>query len=680
MRNAGRPILAAVGVWALLAAPVVAGTLYVDDDAPAGGDGLSWATACPRLQDALAQAASGAVAEIRVAGGIYRPAEPGGPREATFQLIDGVALRGGYAGLAGADPHQRDIALYETILSGDLNGDDDLTGRSDNCYHVVTGSGTGADAVLDGFTITAGHADQGDWPNSAGAGLFCVEGGPSVMACTLTGNTAAWSGAGAFHRCGEPAFTSCRFIGNVAGGNGGGLYSEYGNAVLVGCFFLGNAAGCGGGACGWSGTGLLANCLFSGNKALLRGGALLDAGCLTLINCTVSGNTAGEGAGLLVADDTSVANCVFWGNTDHDGTDESAQLDGPSGTLAIEYTCVQGWTGQLGGVGNIGQDPLFGDPDGPDNVVGTVDDDLHLESGSPCVNAGSDYAVGPARTDLEGNPRVRQCRVDMGACESPHPPAEFEDCNGNGADDDCDLHQGASADCNRNHVPDECDLDEGTSADCNTNGIPDECDLEQGASYDCNGNGMPDECEGLSFRITRTRSCADHGVAGEFCLNVDGGGVEPRLPGLRKLVCELSLPMDPATFSVDDVEVGCAEGDYTGVLSAVVGDRSHCPAGELAIEFSPALPDENCCNVRIIDVLSRNGQPLVAELPVRLLAGDVDRDGVVTSIDAALIRPQFGWAVSKTNFWYDVTADGLLTTLDLSAIKPRFGRAAPSCP
>ena len=57
--------------------------------------------------------------------GIYRPdrnsANPNGSgdRGARFELLNGVSLKGGFAGFGAPNPDQRDIALYETILSGD---------------------------------------------------------------------------------------------------------------------------------------------------------------------------------------------------------------------------------------------------------------------------------------------------------------------------------------------------------------------------------------------------------------------------------------------------------------------------------------------------------------------------------------------------------------------------------
>ena len=80
-------------------------------------------------------------------GGIVTP----GDREATFQLINGVSLMGGYAGIGADDPDERNIELFESILSGDLLGNDlpDFVNNDENSWHVVTGSGTGdtAEAV-----------------------------------------------------------------------------------------------------------------------------------------------------------------------------------------------------------------------------------------------------------------------------------------------------------------------------------------------------------------------------------------------------------------------------------------------------------------------------------------------------------------------------------------------------
>ncbi len=90
--------------------------LYVDGNRATNGDGLTWATAYNNLQDALADAGTnGATHTIRVAGATYRPhcmPDPcvgtNGDREATFELIDGVAIWGGYRGCLGGSCYGAD--------------------------------------------------------------------------------------------------------------------------------------------------------------------------------------------------------------------------------------------------------------------------------------------------------------------------------------------------------------------------------------------------------------------------------------------------------------------------------------------------------------------------------------------------------------------------------------------
>lgn len=153
----------------LTQATTIARIIYVDDDANGLNDGSSWANAYNFLQDALSYTRSDPnVNEIRVAQGIYKPdansADPNGSgdRYATFELINGVSLIGGYAGLGEPDPNIRDIQLYETILSGDLNGDDEpnFVNNVENSYNVCHIGWTNGTTVLDGFTVVSGDANN----------------------------------------------------------------------------------------------------------------------------------------------------------------------------------------------------------------------------------------------------------------------------------------------------------------------------------------------------------------------------------------------------------------------------------------------------------------------------------------------------------------------------------------
>ncbi|MGB2984458.1 MAG: right-handed parallel beta-helix repeat-containing protein, partial [Phycisphaerae bacterium] len=488
--------------------------LYVDADATGANDGSSWADAYTDLQDALAVAREfpSYVNEIWVAAGTYTPAPPGGDREATFRLINGVGLYGGFAGWE-TSRDQRDWTLNETTLSGDLNGDDialtdptnlpDEATRAENSYHVVAAWGTDATAVLDGFTITGGNADGLSPEERNGGGMYNYNGSPTVTNCTFSGNSARWGGGGMDNGYySSPTLTNCTFSGNSALGGGGmcgtatlenctfsgnsatyggGMYNWGASSPMVtNCTFSGNSAVCGGGM--YTQTATLTNCTFTGNAASIFGGGMCNNGSPTLANCTFSGNSATYGGGMCNRyGDTTLANCTFshnsadfagggmcsfgwstlahctfshnsagyagggmykhysgsrtvtncilWGNTRASGVrDESAQI---SVISEVTYSCIEGWGGA--GTGNIGRDPFFVDADGPDDIPGTEDDDLRLTACSPCNDSGDNAAVpDDVTTDLDGNPRIHNGIVDMGAYEfegvaEPPPPPAPED-------------------------------------------------------------------------------------------------------------------------------------------------------------------------------------------------------------------------------------------------------------
>jgi len=404
-------------------------TIYVDADATGANSGTNWADAYNYLQDALDDAnLSAKPVEIRVAQGIYRPdesaVEPNGTgnREATFHLINGVTLKGGYAGprmsLSGADPNARNIDLYETILSGDLNGDDiDVNGPSDlldeptraeNSYHVVTGSGTDETSVLDGFIVTAGNANgQSEQHYHRGGGMLNDSGSPTIANCTFRGNAAEegggmnngwvgsptltnctfnrnsadWSGGGMSNAEADPTLINCTFSGNSARYGGGGMENSFNSPILINCRFSGNSAIIGGGIDNFNNNLELTNCTFVGNSANDVGGgiSIFHFSILTVTNCTFSGNRAVFGSTIYSYDIwLTLTNCILW-----DGWYE-IWIERPL-PMTITYNDVQGgWPGE----GNIDTDPCFAQP-GYWDQNGTPDDsnddfwvdgDYHLKS------------------------------------------------------------------------------------------------------------------------------------------------------------------------------------------------------------------------------------------------------------------------------------------------------------
>ncbi len=365
--------------------------IYVDSDANSANNGSSWTNAYKYLQDGLADAKSSPKpVEIRVARGIYKPDQGAGitpgVRTATFQLINGVTVKGGYAGFGEPNPDARDITYYETILSGDLNGDDrpNFINNSENSYHVVTGSGTDATAMLDGFIITAGNA-SGTYPDpeAFGGGIYNYSGHPTITNCTLIRNSASLGGGLCNDLISNPTLIRCIFIENRAAvDDGGGIHNRYSSGPE------------------------LSNCMFVRNRAVDSGGAI-SRGLCKVTNCTFAYNYAGEGGGIYIWSlEHRINNCIFWGNMDNGGKDESAQIHYEKQKPVINYSCVQGWTGMYGGVSNIGSDPCL------------APDDYHLLPDSPCINAGNpNFIAEPNETDIDGELRVMLGRVDMGADE-----------------------------------------------------------------------------------------------------------------------------------------------------------------------------------------------------------------------------------------------------------------------
>ena len=303
----------------LLIMPVClrAKTIYVDDDATGPANGSSWSQAHRFLQDALAEAeTSASPVTIRVAQGLYLPdantSDPNGSgdRGASFSLISGVTLRGGYAGLGSTDPNTRDITAYETTLSGDLAGNDvawtddmDLVTeptRQDNSYHVVKASGTDPNAILDGFTISGGFANgSGEVIGGNGAGVFFMTGSPTLRSCRFTDNIATVGGAISCYHDSYAILEDCEFSHCRASEEGGAIVC-YNNshATLDECEFSHcRALERGGAIYSYASSPRLTRCRFNDNAVTgdqARGGALssVNQSRPTLSHCTFTRNGA----------------------------------------------------------------------------------------------------------------------------------------------------------------------------------------------------------------------------------------------------------------------------------------------------------------------------------------------------------------------------------------------------
>ncbi len=287
--------------------------IYVDKNVIGGNDdGTSWGNAYVHLQDALYDAAPGD--QIWVAQGVYFPDwDPilkysTGNREASFNMINDVAIYGGFAPSQNiTEFNNRNWYVYTTTLSGNIG----LYTNADNSFHVIYNPESASlnnSAILDGFHITDGYANSA--ANSYGGGMYNVYCSPTIRNCSFHSNNAF---------------------------GGGGMCNENNSSPII------------------------QNCIYYQNHASYYGGGIFNNNSSnpSIINCTLRYNNASiQGSGMLSNNNcnASVENCIFWEN----GTQEIVDVD--NSITAVKYSDIKLTTGVYEGEGNLNLDPLFVSP------------------------------------------------------------------------------------------------------------------------------------------------------------------------------------------------------------------------------------------------------------------------------------------------------------------------------
>jgi hypothetical protein len=365
----------------------------------------------------------------------------------------------------------------------------------------------GASPLLSDCTFTDNHAGYGGGVLHAGgstaviedcrfernrgngAGIFngepfsqpAVLNTPVIRRCDFLANGGGanfgtGAGIGIFDREGELLVESCKFIDNKTVAGGGGMYLLRSNALVRECIFTGNEGTGDGGGAVYVDPGLFTgrppgpappqavfiNCQFNGNN-----GAMLIGiqAMVEIINCTIAHNTPGRwweswpAFAISRGATVHLVNTVIWGHTPipHEINGEWDFDPGLSGVLLMllgggkpaevtaDHCRIEFWDRSFPGVGTTAEDPLFVDSSGVDGLPGTVDDDLRVQIGSPCIDSGDNAAVPRGvEADLDGNPRFVDgdddsiVVVDIGAFERP-PLPNPADLNGDGQVNGFDL-------------------------------------------------------------------------------------------------------------------------------------------------------------------------------------------------------------------------------------------------
>jgi len=268
------------------------------------------------------------------------------------------------------------VYVADGIYTGTGNKDLSFGGRSitvrsengpENCIIDCEGSGRGfkfknredPNSIVEGFTITNG--------NQQGGAIYCYNSSPIIKNCIMHKNRSPRDGGGVFcDRKSNITITKCIITENYAGRYGGGLRFWYGSKANVN------------------------NCIIAKNNA--HGIYTSKDSPPVLTNCTIVENTP---SGLCNCYGP-ITNCVIWGNIPYE----------MRGSSEPTYSC---YSSASGGRGNIKTNPLFTNAGGGDYRLSTF---------STCINAGDPYYKAEHQgTDIDGDKRIINVRVDMGADE-----------------------------------------------------------------------------------------------------------------------------------------------------------------------------------------------------------------------------------------------------------------------
>jgi len=317
--------------------------VYVDSANTGTQTGSSWLTAFSDIQSAV-EAAADTGDEIWVKEGTYTRT----PQESWDHYV--VSNSGKELSFYGGFPSSESSPQWS---------DRDWT----NYPSIVTGNGETGDNWVRGFAFSAGPV---------------IVDGFTITACA--GDAYGGSGIQMQFLSGTSTIRNCAIKNNI------GLDHCTGGGVQIA-----NAA---------NATVNLVNCLITGNTAQQGGGIYVygknnASYPVNITNCSIAfnqatGNTSTDYGGGIYNNNSYIhfRNSIIWGNT-------TAVATGPglyetilgASYSTVAYTLIQDG---YAGTGNLNQDPRF---------VSAAD--LHLSSGSPCIDKGSNSALPDDFDDLD---------------------------------------------------------------------------------------------------------------------------------------------------------------------------------------------------------------------------------------------------------------------------------------
>jgi parallel beta-helix repeat protein len=282
-------------------------------------------------------------------------------------------LYGHFAGVE-TSTSERNLAdaNYETILDGLIDPNND--GRVS--YIILSNKGQSIDnVIIDGFTVQSALLD----------GINLDDCNVIISNCTIRDNYyfgihIPYGGSGLIIR-------KCTLTDNLYG-----VFNSNEALTINGSIIKNNSAYGIMLSDGSSAT-IINNWIYNNSNYGIALGDSVSA--TTIRNNTIFGN--GLYGVLSYGADPIIQNCIIRGNVSGDLYIENGTFNN------VNYCCLQTWR-----LGNIAVDPCFVNADA---------NDYHLTYNSPCKNAGNPAGSYGDETDIDGEPRIKYGRVDIGADE-----------------------------------------------------------------------------------------------------------------------------------------------------------------------------------------------------------------------------------------------------------------------
>ncbi|MBN2018755.1 MAG: S8 family serine peptidase [Sedimentisphaerales bacterium] len=387
----------------------IPGVIFVDCSRLNGADtGISWFDAYLDLRDALDRASIDSnITQIWVADGNYMPSVPA--NNPTFQLIDGITLYGHFDG-------------NETSISqrnfNNTNKETTLKGTGISYQNVVTALDLSPNNIFDGFKIVGGYL-----------GIKVVDSNLLVSNCHITGNRAGISANFSSFIVAESIIqdnndfgidvnysSETKVINSILCDNGFGIHLREVNAPVTvqDCSIYNNMYGIynQNASIHNSFSTVVIRCkIFENQEGIwLRG----DSNSIIQNNWIYRNGYAGvyitNGALAIIRNTTIVS--------------EQYCINRAGGINPLVSNCIL-----LGGIKGVTKMSNYSWFDGDPCFIDADNNDFHLRSNSPCIDAGDPNFNDFNDTDIDGQRRIlfgtSALRVDFGADEFYWPKADY---------------------------------------------------------------------------------------------------------------------------------------------------------------------------------------------------------------------------------------------------------------